>query len=156
MNIYENDRFKHLRSEFANYDFDKFTGEMTTWGKTKEEDAELFPGPTIADIEITTICTNGCEFCLVKDTMISTNKGLKPIQDIQIGEIVLSYDENTKEVVENTVKETYQHEFNGIIVNIELDNGQLIKITDNHRVYIKNFGWVEAGNLTKDMEIINV
>lgn len=152
--IFDGIDHKAMVSENANYIFDKTNGNMTTWGKTEKEDAEFFPGPTIADIEVTTICDNGCKFCLVKDTMINTKKGLKPIQEIKIGDIVLSYDEKTKEIVENTVKEIYQHKFNGIIVNVELENGKLIQITDNHKVYVKNIGWICAGSLTEDMEII--
>ncbi len=61
--IKENKNFKQLISEEANYIFDKNNGTMITWGRTKEEDAERFPGPTIADIEVTTICDNNCPFC---------------------------------------------------------------------------------------------
>lgn len=65
--ITENKVFKAMTSENANYIFNKKTGKMITWGKTKEDDVEMFPAPTIADIEITTIC-NGvggkvCKHC---------------------------------------------------------------------------------------------
>lgn len=65
--VVESDGGKVLKSENANYYFNKKNGNMITWGKTHEEDAELFPGPTIADIEITTSCTGVdgvvCPFC---------------------------------------------------------------------------------------------
>ena len=63
---------KYMRSENANYDFDKKTGQMVTWGKTIDDDPELFPGPTIADIEITTIC-NGVDGVVCKHCYKSNN-----------------------------------------------------------------------------------
>ncbi len=65
--VAETDTHKFLSSKDANYSFDKKDGTMATWGKTEEEDAEMFPAPTIADIEITTSCTGVdgvlCPFC---------------------------------------------------------------------------------------------
>ncbi len=69
--VYEYDGFvvkdfgdsKSFRSPNANYDFFKSDGMMATWGATMKDDAEFFPAPNIADIEITTICNNGCKFC---------------------------------------------------------------------------------------------
>lgn len=65
--IKENDKFKLLSSSNANYIFNKQDGTMITWGRTIKEDPEVFPAPTIADIEITTVCDGIkgylCSFC---------------------------------------------------------------------------------------------
>lgn len=63
----ETNVWKFFRSDESNFDFNKNTGFTRMWGKTKEDDVEVFPMPTILDIEITTIC-NGpdnklCGFC---------------------------------------------------------------------------------------------
>lgn len=65
--ILDSEGRKLFRSKNANYDFNKETGEMATWGKTLEEDAVAFPAPTILDLEVTTKCTGVggvlCKFC---------------------------------------------------------------------------------------------
>lgn len=72
---------KSLRSKVVNWDFNKKTGVMATWGKTVDDDPEYSPfGPTIADIEITTVCEgpNGipCSFCYKGNTKRGTNMSL--------------------------------------------------------------------------------
>lgn len=70
--VEETDKYKILKSENANYFFNKETGFMATWGKTLQDDAVKFPGPTLLDIEVTTICkgVNGkpCPFCYKANT----------------------------------------------------------------------------------------
>jgi MoaA/NifB/PqqE/SkfB family radical SAM enzyme len=66
--IKDTPNYKSLRSENANFVFDKRNGTMHTWGKTLDDDAEMFPAPTICDMEVTTICDNGCPFCYKSNT----------------------------------------------------------------------------------------
>ena len=54
--VEESKDYKKLISPNANYIFDKRDGVTFSWGKTIKEDPECFPGPVIADIEITTGC----------------------------------------------------------------------------------------------------
>lgn len=65
--VSETELVKTLRSKDANYNFNKETGEMVTWGSSLLYDADRFPSPTILDMEVTTICkgVNGvlCPFC---------------------------------------------------------------------------------------------
>lgn len=65
--VIENKEYKILMSKNANYVFNRNYGEMITWGKTFSEDAEVFPSPTILDLEVTTICSGVggvlCPFC---------------------------------------------------------------------------------------------
>jgi hypothetical protein len=77
---------KMMASENANYVFDKKTGKMITWGKTLQDDPELFPGPTIADIEITTIC-NGvggkvCQHCYKSNNPSGKNMSLSTFKEV--------------------------------------------------------------------------
>ncbi|MGL4521347.1 MAG: SPASM domain-containing protein [Bacilli bacterium] len=58
---------KMFRSDEANFNFNKVNGFTQMWGKTKDDDVEVWPFPNILDIEITTVC-NGpdnklCSFC---------------------------------------------------------------------------------------------
>ena len=90
--IFENEEMKLLRSEDVNFNFNKKTGLMMTWGKTVEEDPSYSPyGPFIADIEVTTIC-NGvtgkdgkasvCQFCYKSNTPNGINMSLEDFKKV--------------------------------------------------------------------------
>ncbi len=62
--LLESSTKKILASDTFNYVFDKTNGFTATWGKTEEDDPEYSPfGPTLLDIELSTICHKGCSFC---------------------------------------------------------------------------------------------
>jgi len=67
--IMESDTFKLCRSNDYNYNFSKKNGYFERWGKTKEDDPEYCGfGPEIVDIEISTICHQGCQHCYKSNT----------------------------------------------------------------------------------------
>jgi hypothetical protein len=62
-------RIRILNSPEYNYLFDTKTGYFARWGKTKEDDPTHSPfGPEIMDIEISTICNQGCAWCYKSNT----------------------------------------------------------------------------------------
>lgn len=159
--VTDTEGFKTFSSENANYYFNKKTGYMESWGKTREEDAGKFPSPTILDIEVTTKCTgvNGkvCPFCFPEGTMIRMPDGSeKPIESIQAGDRVKSYNGATAQTFRSggKVKETYQREYEGELIAIELENGKTLRCTPNHKLLTER-GWVEAGKLTEDDVLID-
>lgn len=56
-----------------NFIFDKVTGFFARWGKTENEDPQFAPFPEICDMEISTICTQGCKFCYKGNTTVGEN-----------------------------------------------------------------------------------
>jgi hypothetical protein len=75
--IIENDKVKLLLSEPIKSFFDKKTGETRTWGKTKDDDPDLCVfGPLIADIEISTVCSQGCKECYKQNLPEGTHMSL--------------------------------------------------------------------------------
>jgi intein/homing endonuclease len=38
-------------------------------------------------------------------------------------------------------------------LEIELEDGKTIQVTPNHRMYVEGIGYVEAKDLTEDMEL---
>lgn len=84
--IKENDKFKLLSSPNANYIFNKQDGTMITWGRTIKEDPEVFPAPTIADIEITTVCDGVkgylCSFCYKSNNRFGQNMSFEAFKRI--------------------------------------------------------------------------
>jgi hypothetical protein len=93
--------------------------------------------------------------CFVAESLVLTHNGLKPINEISVGEIVLTHKGNWQ-----TVSNTFIYEKNCKLVSI---NG--IKSTSNHEYYVVNkkykdilndenihdyAKWVSAETLTKD------
>lgn len=84
----------------------------------------------------------GTSYCFIAGTLVTTEDGHKPIEEIQVGDKVLSEDELTgevalKEVYATSVSET--DEFYHIHVN-----GEEIVATGTHPFYVYKFGWTTA------------
>ena len=94
--------------------------------------------------EKVTVCLgNGC---FISGTLVTTDKGLKPIEEIKIGEYVLSRNEESgetsyKKVTDILIRSTYN------ICTIELENGR-IKSTTGH--LFENL----VGDLVQDGKLI--
>ena len=84
-------------------------------------------------------------YCFVAGTLVTTEDGQKPIEEIQVGDRVLSEDETTGEVAVKTVTETYVNETDEL-VHIGV-NGETISATPNHPFYVDKLGWTLAKNL---------
>jgi hypothetical protein len=80
-------------------------------------------------------------------TLIHTEKGLKPIEEIKIGEKVLSMDENTETTSYQLVTDLTQSDRPYRLIEIALDSGKSIEATDEHPFYIKGKGWNPASTL---------
>lgn len=66
-----------------NYVFDRKTGFFARWGATKDEDPEFSQyGNEILDIEISTICHQGCTFCYKSNTKIGKNMSFETFKII--------------------------------------------------------------------------
>ena len=74
---------KKISSENYNYIFDTKNGYFARWGQTFNDDPDYSPfGPEIADIEISTICSNNCSWCYKSNTKSGRNMVLKTFRTI--------------------------------------------------------------------------
>ena len=73
---------KMCRSPEYNYMFNLDNGYFLRWGKTETDDPEMAPGPEILDIEVTTICANGCPFCYKGNTANGKNMSFETFKQI--------------------------------------------------------------------------
>ncbi|KKN31045.1 hypothetical protein LCGC14_0827950 [marine sediment metagenome] len=81
--ILESTHAKHLRSAEYNYDFCKRTGHFARWGAELKDDPDWSPvGCEIADIEISTICHQGCRFCYKDNRSTGRNMSLDTFKQI--------------------------------------------------------------------------
>jgi hypothetical protein len=74
----------------------------------------------------------------------------KEIQEIKVGDIVVSHDNST-----NPVEALLVYDVNEEMVEIECEDGRLIKCTKDHKILTRR-GWVMAINLTLEDDIIEV
>lgn len=156
---------KMFRSENYNYNFRLLDGLFQRWGKTQKDDPDHSPvGPEIADIEITTICHGPpskrginriCSFCSPAGTKINTPHGFINIEKIKRDYLVIGFDINNNSPKIQTVKDVYERYFVGDLICIELSNGEILKLTPNHNIFVKNKGWIECKDLSESDDIIS-
>ena len=80
------------------------------------------------------------------DTLVSTENGLRPIEEIQAGDYVWSENTETgkkelKKVLSVSVTETT------LLVNVTTENGTVVDTTENHPFYVEGKGWCAAAEL---------
>ena len=96
--------------------------------------------------------------CLRGDTLVTTEIGdltIKEIVDRQlIGTALPSLNEETGELEQDTIVAAVHTGFKETI-EIEIEDGRTLCLTPDHRVYTSR-GWVEAGNLTLEDEILGI
>lgn len=76
-----------------------------------------------------------------------TATGLVAIENIKSGDKVISTNPETFEVAEKTVLDTYVNETTELVVLTI--NGEQIKTTFNHPFYVKDYGFVKAGEFNE-------
>jgi dUTP pyrophosphatase len=90
--------------------------------------------------------------CFSEDMKILTIDGEKKINEIKIGEIVYSFNEETIEIEKDVISQIFDTEKQEILV-IETESG-ILEVTPNTEVYTSN-GIILAKNLKENDEIIN-
>ena len=74
---------KSFRSPGYNFAFDTRNGKFLRWGESPEDDPQFSPfGPEIADIEISTICSQGCKWCYKSNTRTGKNMSLETFKQV--------------------------------------------------------------------------
>ena len=100
------------------------------------EMAEIFHENYSQDEKVI-ICNEGSSRCFHSGQKVITSEGSKPISEIQPGEKVLTFNEETKRREFKLVKESLK--FNNIkpCLKITLKNGKQILATEDHEFYYK-------------------
>jgi len=95
--------------------------------------------------------------CLKKGQKLRTVNGLRNIEDIQIGDLVLSYNDKTNVNEYKKVNKTYKNMIKSKsykhFLKITLESGDKIEVTPNHKVFTRNRGYVRADELKEDDDI---
>lgn len=99
--------------------------------------------------------------CVHEDTVVYTNKGEMTISEIVNSPHLWSDIKVMGKDLESTIQvdkfvELYSgtsNEGSKNWVELELENGSTIKLTEDHEVHTTNRGWVKAGDLTENDDI---
>lgn len=74
---------KTFQSPTYNYVFDDNDGFFARWGKSYGDNPDFAPnGPEMLDIEVSTICHQGCKFCYKSNTRKGTNMSFETFKNI--------------------------------------------------------------------------
>ena len=87
--------------------------------------------------------------CFVAGTLISLQNQFKNIEDIQIGDIVLSYNEEIHQNEYSIVLQTMIHDVTEEIYDLYIED-EILTVTGIHRFYIRrkhNIEWIPASDL---------
>ena len=81
------------------------------------------------------------KFCLMEDQVINMGEGnYKRIDEVELGESILQYDEETEEFKEGKVN-MIRKKLHDNCYGIKVESGQTIKATDNHPFLLRDKGW---------------
>lgn len=90
--------------------------------------------------------------CFLPDTRVKMASGYhKPISMIEKGDIVIDAHGSPQ-----TVYNTLEYEVDEDILEIEFENGRIIRCTKDHKFLTKHHGWIEAQYLTDEHDIVEV
>lgn len=95
--------------------------------------------------------------CLEGTSLIHTDKGYLPIQEIVNNKIncnIYSYNISTGVIELKPIEHYHKYSNNDYLLEIETQDGKILKLTPDHKVFTKNRGFVQAQYLTGDDELM--
>lgn len=120
--------------------------------KTKSGEAEVEIGDFIEGV----VCVMVDE-CFSPNSKVLTPNGYVAIKDIQSGDKIINYSEDTKEFKIDTVVKQHKNLTNSSsekMYELLFDNSVKIQVTGNHK-FLTDLGWVRADELTEKYTILS-
>jgi hypothetical protein len=98
--------------------------------------------------------TDGPDSCFAAGTPIATPSGHRPIEELELGDLVLAYDEPTGRVVPRPVTATFVH-LDQRVGSLLLSDGRVMRVTANHPIYLPDQQrYAAAGELAGDERLL--
>ena len=129
--------------------FNERTGQTLRIALDTKQPIGSLQYPELLDVSFGTKCLANC---FVPSTEIHTINGIKLIPEIKVDDEVFSYDDSVDDFVKEIVYETFEEDYDGDIIGIELENGIIIRSTPNHE-FLTQRGWINAENITEEDDI---
>ena len=96
-------------------------------------------------------CASACAYCLAAGTLISTPQGSVPVEQIEDGVQVIAFDSSLERLVTARVCGLASRQVSEVL---EIDLGdRVLRATAEHPIWTRR-GWVKAGDLTPDDEVL--
>lgn len=92
-------------------------------------------------------CNLQCKFCFVGNTLISTPKGQKELDSLEIGDTVYGFDFNISKIIPVKVTNTFSHTVSPDDICSVVTGYKKTFCTFDHTFYVKSKGWVCAKDL---------
>jgi len=96
--------------------------------------------------------------CLHPETLITmSDETKKMIKDIEVGDIVKTINEETHQIEDKPVVKLHHNLNKGVqMYEIEMENGDVLKITGNHKVKLIDGSWKKVEDLNEEDEILYI
>lgn len=92
--------------------------------------------------------------CFVAGTKVLMSDGSsKNIEDVKVGDVVVSREECTNKIILSKVVESLLTKKTDRILEIEFENGVVLKCTPDHKIRLKSGEYKEAQYLTEEDDI---
>lgn len=112
---------------------------------------------------LSTLCNQMVNFlgCFTDDTRIILSNGTKPTirEMLDSGEtswLVKSYDPSTNKVIDSKMDNLHKTRTVSEYIELEFEDGDIVKCTTDHKFYTYNRGWVQAKDLTDTDDVANL
>lgn len=109
-------------------------------------------GPDNVSIEVCCVAANPdtskvdivvVDECFVAGTLVEG----RPIESIQVGDVVSAYDHANGRFVRRRVVKTFKNRPSGNMVRLETRSGRILYCTEGHPIYVVGRGYVPAGKI---------
>lgn len=91
--------------------------------------------------------------CFPAGTLVRTPSGDAPIETLKVGDPVMAFDESTGKFKQRVIDRLFRNPIKDELVRVEVQPHHVIICTKGHPFYTKR-GWVQAGNLSKNDEVL--
>ncbi len=115
----------------------------TKWGIKYGDEVVALSDDAVAKID--EAVGAACSFS--GDTTVATPDGEKAISELEVGDTVLAWDEETGQLGSFEVTATFSHE--DTVIEYLVIDGERLVTTPEHPFYTRERGWVAAGDLQK-------
>lgn len=101
-------------------------------------------------------CNLACKMCFLGNTKIALlNEKDKKIKDVNVGDLVYSFDEKLNEIKPTKVLKKYLREVEEIYL-VEFESGDKIYVTEEHPFYVIDKKWTTVSNLKEGDVVFNL